>query len=210
MSHFFSLYRFLFLLMLSSQLIYLTKLSMLAKSQTPFMTLAGWLSLLCCCSVSQSCTTLCEPMDCSPAGSSVHGILQTRILEWVAIPFSRGSSWPRDRIPVSCIAGRFCTILAIMKLKFSKNNGASLVAQRLKRLPAMWENWVQSLGWEDPLEKEMATHSSILAWRIPWTEEPGGLQSTGSQRVGHVWVTSLSMYTVQVLVYSKWYFVILK
>ena len=63
--------------------------------------------------------------------------------------------------------------------------GASLVAQRLKRLPAMQETWVQSLGQEDPLEKEMATHSSILAWRIPWTEEPGGLQSTGSQRVGH-------------------------
>ena len=51
--------------------------------------------------------------------------------------------------------------------------------QRLKRLPAMWENWVRSLGQEDPLEKEMATHSSILAWRIPWTEELGGLQSTG-------------------------------
>ena len=61
----------------------------------------------------------------------------------------------------------------------------SLVAQRLKRLPAMWETWVQSLGWEDSLEKEMATHSSILAWRIPWTEEPGGLQSMGLQRVGH-------------------------
>ena len=63
--------------------------------------------------------------------------------------------------------------------------GASLVAQRLKRLPAIQETWVQSLGQEDPLEKEMATHSSILAWRIPWTEEPGGLQSTESQRVGH-------------------------
>ena len=63
--------------------------------------------------------------------------------------------------------------------------GASLVAQRLKRLPAMWETWIQSLGWGDPLEKEMATHSSILAWRIPWMEEPGGLQSMGSQRVGH-------------------------
>ena len=48
----------------------------------------------------------------------------------------------------------------------------------------MWENWVQSLGQEDPLEKEMATHSSILAWRIPWTEEPGGLQFMGSQRAG--------------------------
>ena len=53
------------------------------------------------------------------------------------------------------------------------------MAQRLKRLPAMWETWVRSLGWEDPLEKEMATHCSILAWRIPWTEELGGLQSTG-------------------------------
>ena len=62
---------------------------------------------------------------------------------------------------------------------------ASLVAQRLKRLPAMRETWVRSLGWEDPLEKEMATHSSILAWRIPWTEDPGELQFTGSQRVGH-------------------------
>ena len=61
---------------------------------------------------------------------------------------------------------------------------ASLVAQRLKCLPAMRETRVQSLGWEDPLEKEMATHSSILAWRIPWTEDPGGLQSRGSQRVG--------------------------
>ena len=59
------------------------------------------------------------------------------------------------------------------------------MAQRLKRLPAMQETWVQSLGREDPLEKEMATHSSILAWRIPWTEEPGGLQSMGSQRVTH-------------------------
>ena len=57
------------------------------------------------------------------------------------------------------------------------------MAQRLKHLPAMWETWVQSLGQEDPLEKEMATHSSILAWRIPWMEEPGGLQSMGLQRV---------------------------
>ena len=59
------------------------------------------------------------------------------------------------------------------------------MAQRLKHLPPMRETWVPSLGWEEPLEKEMATHSSILAWRIPWTEELGGLQSTGSQRVGH-------------------------
>ena len=70
-------------------------------------------------------------------------------------------------------------------LLFRDFRRASLVAQRLKRLPAMWETWIQCLGWEDPLEKEMATHSSILAWRIPWTEEPGRLQSTGLQRVGH-------------------------
>ena len=61
---------------------------------------------------------------------------------------------------------------------------ASLVAQRLMRVPAMQETWVRSLGQEDPLEKEMATHSSTLAWKIPWTEEPGRLQSMGSQRVG--------------------------
>ena len=62
---------------------------------------------------------------------------------------------------------------------------ASLVAQTVKNPPAMKETRVRSLGQEDPLVKEMATHSSILAWRIPWIEEPGGLQSTGSQRVGH-------------------------
>ena len=62
---------------------------------------------------------------------------------------------------------------------------ASLVAQVVKNLPAMWETWVRSLGWEDPLEMEMTTHSNMLAWRIPWTEEPGGLQSMGLQRVGH-------------------------
>ena len=62
---------------------------------------------------------------------------------------------------------------------------ALLVAQTIKNLPTMQETWVPSPGWEDPLEKEMVTHSSILAWRIPWTEEAGGLQSMGSQRVGH-------------------------
>ena len=55
----------------------------------------------------------------------------------------------------------------------------------IKNLPMMWETQVQSPGWEDPLRKGIATHSSILAWRIPWTEEPGGLQSRDSQRVGH-------------------------
>ena len=67
----------------------------------------------------------------------------------------------------------------------------SLVAQMVKRLPAMRETRVQSLGWEDPLEKEMATHSSTHAWKISWMEKPGGLQSMGSQRVRHDWATSL-------------------
>ena len=68
---------------------------------------------LCVCLVAQFCPTLCDPMDCSPPGSSVHGILQARILDWVAIPFSWGSSWSRDQIHISCTADRFFTIWAI-------------------------------------------------------------------------------------------------
>ena len=64
-------------------------------------------------------------------------------------------------------------------------DGASLVAQMVKNLPAMQETWVRYLIWEDSLEKGLATHSSILAWEIPWREKPGGLQSLGLQRVGH-------------------------
>ena len=65
------------------------------------------------------------------------------------------------------------------------------MAQRVKLLPTMWETWVRFLGREDPLEKEMATHSSILAWKIPWSEKPGRLPAMGSQRVGHDRATSL-------------------
>ena len=65
------------------------------------------------------------------------------------------------------------------------NGWTSLVAQTVKRLSTMQETRLQSLGWEDPLEKEMAIHSRTIAWKIPWTEEPGRLQSMGSQRVGH-------------------------
>ena len=70
-------------------------------------------------------------------------------------------------------------------MQIKGNTGTSLVAQMVKRLSTMWETWVQALGWEDPLEKEMAIHFSTIAWKIPWTEEPGRLQSMGSQRVGH-------------------------
>ena len=78
---------------------------------------------------------------------------------------------------------------ALLSLLFSLGlPGGSMV----KNLPARQETWVRSLGWEDSLEKGMATHSSILGWRILWTEEPGGLRSMGSQRVGHDWATELN------------------
>ena len=78
-----------------------------------------------------------------------------------------------------CVLSSFVSNLLILTLSEIK------VAQMVKHLPTMRETRVQSLGWEDPLEKETATHSSIRAWKIPWTEEPGGLQSMGSQRVRH-------------------------
>ena len=74
--------------------------------------------------------------------------------------------------------------LSFFKL-FRPTRVSPKVAQTVKHLPTMRKTWVQSLGWEDPLEKEMATHSSILAWKIPWTEEPGRLQSMGLQRIRH-------------------------
>ena len=83
--------------------------------------------------------------------------------------------WTEEPVKNACLGKN-------SKLTFAR---ASLVAQMVKNPPAMQETQVWSLGWEDPLEKEMATHSSILAWRIPWTEEPGGLQSMGSQSGGH-------------------------
>ena len=166
--------------------------------------------------VTQSCQTLCDPMD-----YTVHGIPQARILEWVASPFSRGSSqttdrtqvsriaggfftswttreayleWvaypfsrgssqPRNGTRVSCIAGRFFTNWAIRKSYWRLKGFPG--AQRIKNPPAMR---VRAVSWKDPLEEGMATHSSILAWRIPWTEEPGRLQSWGL-KVGHNWAT---------------------
>ena len=84
-------------------------------------------------------------------------------------------------------------LLSLCVLHLIPALGTSLVAQTVKCLSTMWETWVQSLGREDPPEKEMAIHSSTIAWKIPWTEEPGRLQSMGSQRVGHDWATSLSL-----------------
>ena len=82
---------------------------------------------------------------------------------------------------------RYLFVSEILKLSLITLNWASLVAQMVKNLPVMQETQIWSLGWEDPLEKEMAAQSSILAWRIPWREEPGGLQYIGSQRVRHDW-----------------------
>ena len=83
---------------------------------------------------------------------------------------------------VSLVETMLCICIFIYSLYIL---GASLVAQTVKCLPTMWDTWVQSLGREDPLEREMATHSSNLAWTIPWTKECGRLQSMGLQRVGH-------------------------
>ena len=90
-----------------------------------------------------------------------------------------------------CIDG---TGSVLLQITFFCSAFGSLVAQMIKRLTAMRETWVWPLGWEDPLGKEMATHSSTLTWKIPWMEEPRGLQSMGSQRVGHNWATSLSFF----------------
>ena len=132
----------------------------------------GWRKCgACACLVTQSCLTLCNLMDCSLPGSSVHGILQARILEWAAIPFFRESSWPRDWTYASCIAGGFFTIWA--------------TRETLRKCDACMYM----------LEKAMAPHSSTLAWKIPWMEEPGGPQSMGLLRVGQDLATLLSLFT---------------
>ena len=103
--------------------------------------------------------------------------LEEKVCNFLQQSFSYG-----DHIPLRIVK---CTWKS-WPLKFE----ASLVAQMVKNPPAVWETWVWSLGWGDPLEKGMATHSSILAWRIPWTQEPGKVQSMGSQRVRHDWTTN--------------------
>ena len=111
------------------------------------------------------------------------------------------SFWPRCRGQLPKIK---TTILARDKLTFRPLEGLPLVAQMVKNLPAVWETWVPSLARENPLEEGMATHCSILAWRIPWTEEPGGLQSIASQRVGHNWATqtfTFALYNNRILFY---------
>ena len=140
--------------------------------------------------LAQSGPTVCHPMDCSPPGSSVHGILQARILEWVTMPFSRGSSWPRDRTRGSCLAGRFFTIWATRETKWIRLwilCYHSMGKESACNSGDIWD--AGSIAWlgRSPGE-EIATHSNILAWNSPWTEEPDRLQSTGLWRDGLNWM----------------------
>ena len=124
------------------------------------------------------------------------------------------ATFPRPRLPKSKMTKLFDKIkndglrMSITRLTFSLYSAyqASLVAQTVKRLSAMQETQVWSLGWEDPLEKEMAAHSSTLAWKTPWTEESGRLQSMGLQKVRHDWATSLSLFTcsIPLQVFNIW------
>ena len=94
--------------------------------------------------------------------------------------------------PIEMMPARTSSPGGSIRIQFESGyrfRGASLVAQMVKNPPAMRETWVRSLGKEGPLEESMGTHSSVPPWRIPWTEEPGGLQSMGSQRVRHHWAT---------------------
>ena len=125
-----------------------------------------------------------DPMDCRPPGCSIHGIFQARILQWVATSSSRGSPQPRDK--------RWCPA-----------SQADSLPSESPGMPTMRKTWVWSPGWEDPLEKEMATHSSTLAWKIPWMEEPGRLQSMALQRVRHDWETSLTPPGMSLSKYQK-------
>ena len=149
----------------------------------------------CCALVSHSVMSNSLRPHCLP-GFSVHGILQARLLEWVASSFSRGSSWPRNRTWVSHIAGRFFTIRATWKHTHTHTHRRRQWHPSPVLLPGSPTLQADSLPSELPRnththththtsEKAMASQSSTLAWKIPWTEEPGRLQSMGLRRVVH-------------------------
>ena len=169
-------------------------------------------SSLCMLSHSDTSDSFVTPWTVAHQAPLSTGIYQARILEWVSMPSSKGSSWLRDWTQVSHVAGGFFTVLAtwqysaawVKSHKAFFTQGASLVAQMVKNPPAMQETWHLSLGQEDPLAKGMATHSYILAWRIPWIEEPGGLHTVHG-------VTKESDTTEQLTLFiqSKWKLLIL-
>ena len=124
------------------------------------------------------CSCLENPRDRGAWWAAIYGVAQS----WTQLKrLSSSSSREEEAKPIITWRCYYC-IFSLLRV--------SLVAQAVKNLPAMQEARVWSLSQEDPLEKEMATHFSILAWEIPWTEEPGRLQSMGSQRIGHNWATS--------------------
>ena len=144
-------------------------------------------------SVTQSCPTLCDPMNCSTPGLPVHH----HLLEFTQTHVRRVGDAIQPSHPLWSLSPPTFILSQHQGLfKWISSDRAdwlSLVAQTEKHLSTMWETWVRSLGQEDPLEKEMAIHSSTITWKIPWTEEPGRLQSMGLERVGHDWVISLSL-----------------
>ena len=133
-------------------------------------------------------------MDYNSPGFSIHGLLQasTGVGCYVLL---QGIFPTQDLNPGLLHCRQIFHNWATREALNSVWKWDSLVAHLVKNLPAMQTTCVWSLGGEDPLEKQMVTHSSTLAWRIPWTEEPGGLQSMGSQRVGHNWETNTSFLT---------------
>ena len=104
--------------------------------------------------------------------------------------FTQGSKSETVPLKLSSLSTCLSWLVDSFSDELANTLGTSLVAQTVKNLPTVQETWVRSLVWEDPLEKGMTTHSSILVWRIPWTEEPGELQSMGLQRVIHNWATN--------------------
>ena len=126
-----------------------------------------------------------NPMDRGAWWAVVHRFSKSQTqLKWLGTH--------REKL-LPILAFAWTTSESLYHLSYSYKLMNSLVTQMVKNMPAVWETWVWSLGQEDSLKKGMATHSSILAWRIPWTEEPGGPLSMGSQRVGYDWVTTVSL-----------------
>ena len=153
----------------------------------------------------QLCLALCDPIDGSPVGFPVPGILQARTLEWVAISFSNAGKW---KVNMKSLSGVRLLVTpwtaahqAPPSMGFSRQECYHMINSE-KCVHWIWQFWglwwcgnsnfrVVVLGGN----RAMAPHSSTLAWKIPWTEKPGGLQSMGSLRVGHNWATSCSLFT---------------
>ena len=131
-----------------------------------------------------------DPQESSPHHNSKTSVLWHSAFFMVQLSNSYMTTGKTIGLTIWTFLSKWRSLLFNMLPRF----GASLVAQMVKHMPAMWETQVRSLGQEDPLEKEMATYSSTLAWKIPWTEEPGRLQSVWLQRVRHNWVISLSFF----------------